>query len=146
MVLGSGVVPFLKLPITTTAGFALAFVFIGFSLFRYASNGFLSQLRVDTRFGGVRIGTINAAGDFSEKRAFPRSEVESFFIQRSASKPAKLCLRLKSKAQPLVLLRGNEDELLRPFERIVEALFVKKGSGKRVTTRANGNFIHATFN
>lgn len=145
IILCGGAVPFLGLPVLPTLGFALAFAFVGFSLYRYANNGFRTEVRIDTRFGKVRIGTVNAMDDFSEKRAFARSEVESFFIQRSTSRPARLCLRLKSRAQPMVLFAGPEDDLLPSFERIVEALFIKKGSGQRVQTRANDQFIHATF-
>ena len=143
--LGGGITPFLALPIITKIGFALAFVFVGYSIYRYASHGFRTELRIDTRLGDVLVGKVDAKGDFSEKRAFSKASVESFYIKRSKSGPAKLCMRLKKNAQQIVLFQADENDLLAPFERIVGALYVKKGSGRRVKTRANDQFIHATF-
>ena len=145
VILTSGAIPFLGLPVATTLSLAVAFVFVGFSIFRHANNGFRRELRIDTRFGNVRVGMVNAAGDFSERQSFSRAEVESFFIQRSKTRVGRLCMRLKKGAQPVVLFKGPEDDLLPSFERIVEALYTKKGSGKRVQTRANDRFINATF-
>ncbi len=145
VVLASGTIPFLNLPVVTTLGLALAFVFVGFSIFRHANNGFRRELRIDTRFGNVRVGTVNAAGDFYERQSFRKPDVESFFIQRSKTHVGRLCMRLKKSAQPVVLFKGPEDDLIPSFERIVEALYVEKGSGKRVKTRANDRFINATF-
>ena len=145
MALGGGAMPFFSLPVATEIFLALAFATVGFLIYRFAKNGLRTELRIDTRIGGVQAGKINASGDFYKKRAFPRATIGSFFIQRSKTRPAKLCLRLKENAQPIALFQGTEDDLLPAFEGIVEALFVKKGSGKRVKTRANDQFIHATL-
>lgn len=143
--LGGGAMPFVSLSISAKVGLALAFALVGLLIYRYAKNGLRTELRIDTRIGGIQAGKSNSDGDFAKQRVFPRATIESFFIQRSKTGAAKLCLRLKENLQPIALFQGTEDDLVPAFEGIIEALFVKKGSGKRVKTRANDQFIHATL-
>lgn len=128
-------------------GFAVAFAFVGFSIHRHARSGMRSELRLDTRNGKVRLGNVNARGDFTEKRVFRKQDMESFFIQRSKTPgKSRLYVRLKRNAQRVAMLEAPESELVPVLERLFEALFgEQRKPGGRVRTRVNGNMILADF-
>ena len=126
-------------------GMAMAFILVGFSTYRYANNGFRAELRIDSRFGEVRLGSVNSSGDFTAKRVSRKSDIESFFVMRSKQGKAKLCMRMRNNSQRVDLFEGPEKELVPALERIVEALFAQKGKAGRVRTKVTNRFIHASF-
>ena len=126
-------------------GMALAFVLIGFSTYRYANNGFRSELRIDSRFGEVRLGSVNFSGDFAAKRVSRKSEIESFFVMRSRKGKAKLCMQMRKDSQRVDLFDGAETDLVPVLERIVAALFARTGKVGLVRTMADDRFIRASF-
>lgn len=132
-------------PAFPAIGLAAACAFIGYSVHRYASTGFRSELRIDVRFGWVFIGTVNSDDDFTPKRSIQRHDVESLFIERTRSGTARLCLRLKKKSRRVVLMAGPENELVAPLKRTFETLFSDKGNRRRARTRATGDIIQASF-
>jgi hypothetical protein len=126
-------------------GMTLAFIFVGFSVYRYATSGMRSEIRVDSRFGFIRIGTVDCRNDFTEKRAFRKDQLETFFILRSKTSDAKLCLRVKNKPNQFILLEGSENDLVPVLERLYEVFFPPKNPRQRVQTRVEGDLIQARF-
>lgn len=130
----------------TNIGLAVASAFVGIALFAYAKRGMVKELRVDPYKKEVRLGTLNANGDFTLRRTIDTSAAQSFFLIRaSAPNPARLCARMKKGGQVIRLLSGSESELVPVLERISEALRPADLPKKRVRTRVTGAFIHATF-
>lgn len=123
----------------------LAFIFVGFSVYRYATVGMRSEIRIDSRFGFLRIGSVDCRNDFTEKRAFRKSQLQSFFILRSNTGKAKLCMRAKKSPNQFILLEAAEKELIPVLERLYEVFFPPKTKGKRVQTRVEGDVIQASF-
>ena len=132
-------------PAFPAMGLAAACAFIGYSLHRYASTGFRSELRIDVRFGWVFIRTVNSEDELTPKRSIQRPDVESFFIGRARSGTARLCMRLKRKSRRVVLMVGPENELVAPLKRTFETLFSEKGNRRRARTRVTGDTIQASF-
>jgi|GEM_PF-2937653 len=132
-------------PTFPVLGLALACAFTGFSLYRYASTGLRSELRIDVRFGWVFIGTVNSDDDFTSKRSIQRQDVESLFIERAKPGAAKLCMRLTEKSKKVVVMVGPEEELIAPLKRTFETLFSERVLRRRALTQVQGNIIQARF-
>ncbi len=132
-------------PVAPVLGIAAACALIGFSLHRYASTGFRSELRIDVRFGWVFLGTVNSDNDFTSKRAIHRRDVESLFIERAKSGSAKLCVQLKDKSRKVVAMVGPEEELIAPLKRTFETLFSEHDLRRRAITRIEGNTVQVAF-
>lgn len=126
-------------------GMTLAFIFVGFSVYRYATSGMRSEIRIDSRFGFIRIGTVDCRNDFTEKKAFRKEQLQTFFILRSKTGNAKLCMRAKNKTNQFFLLEGSESELVPVLERLYEVFFPPKNARQRVQTRVEGDLIQARF-
>lgn len=144
--------PFLRATTTNSGydlhsiGVASASALIGIALFFYANRGFGTEMRVDPHKREVRIGSINAKGDFRASRTFQVSKAQSFFLMRSSSPlKAQLCTRGRDGRQVIKLLNGSEAELIPLLERMSEALRPKDLPQKRVRTHVTAAFIHATF-
>ncbi|MEQ9053591.1 MAG: hypothetical protein RLO38_02680 [Roseovarius confluentis] len=127
-------------------GLAAAMAIVGFALYVYASRGFGTELRIDSFNREIKIGTVNAKGDFSLRKTIAASETQSLFLMRAAPpKPARLCMRSKKGGHVIKIINGSEEELIPVLERITEAFRPKHMANKRVRTRVTGAFIHATF-
>ena len=123
----------------------LAFIFVGFSIYRYATVGMRSEIRIDSRFGFLRIGSVDCRDDFTERKAFRQSQLQNFFILRSKTGKAKLCMRAKNSPNQFILMEGSEAELIPVLERLYEVFFPPKRKGSRVQTRLEGDMIQARF-
>lgn len=126
-------------------GMTLAFIFVGFSVYRYATSGMRSEIRIDSRFGFIRIGTVDCHNDFTEKKAFRKDQLQSFFILRSKTQDAKLCMRVKNRTNQFILLEGSENDLVPVLERLYEVFFPPQNARQRVQTRVEGDLIQARF-
>lgn len=127
-------------------GLAIAMAVVGLALYLYASRGLARELRVDPYNREVRIGSLNAKGDFRLRAKYAADEAQSFFLIRANSPhPARLCMRAKKGGNVVKLINGTEEELIPILERISESLRPKHLANKRVRTRVTGAFIHATF-
>jgi|GEM_PF-2807337 len=130
----------------TRLGLSAAFVIIGFSLFTYASRGFVPELRIDTNRREVAIGTMSSRGLFTPRKTISAKDVQSFFLLRAKNNsPATLCARRRNGNTMVKIMSGTEADLVPVLERISEAFRPANAPGGRVKTRASGAFIHATF-
>ncbi len=126
-------------------GMTLAFIFVGFSVYRYATSGMRSEVRIDSRFGHLRIGTVDCRNDFTEKKGFRKDQIQQFFILRSRTSNAMLCMRARNRVTQYILLEAPESELIPVLERLYEVFFPPKNARQRVQTRVEGDLIQARF-
>ena len=91
----------------------------------------------------VRLGSVNAEGEFSPNRTVRKQDVDSLFIQRSKKDAAKLCMRLKDDPRRVTLMVGPEDELVSPLKRVFETLFADKSDKRRAMTKIHASTIEA---
>ncbi len=127
-------------------GLSAGFVTTGFSVFTFASRGFVPELRIDTNNREVTTGTMNSRGIFTARHTIKASQVDSFFLLRAKNQaPAKLCARSRKSGRIAKIVSGTEAELVPVLEKITEAFSPRARTGGRVRTKANGAFIHATF-
>lgn len=125
---------------------SVACAFVGFALFVYAKRGLVKELHIDPYQRQLRIGTINADGQFSAREKVGAADVESFFLMRARPPaPAQLCSRMKKTGKVVKLIKGSEDELVPILENVSDALRPKNMANKRVRTRVSGAIILATF-
>lgn len=130
----------------TKLGIAVAMTIVGYALFVYSGRGLGPELHVDPYLQEIRVGTVNARGEFALRRTIPAKETQSFFLIRAASPaPATLCMRRKQGGQVIKIIKGSEAELIPILERISEAFRPKHLANKRVRTRITGAFVHASF-
>ena len=130
----------------SNVGLACAMVIVGLALFAYAHRGLGNELHIDPYKRELRIGTVNAKGDFRIKNTVSAKDTQSFFLMRAASRaPASLCMRRKKGDQVIKVMKGPEAELIPILERITEAFRPPNMANKRVRTRVTGAFIHASF-
>lgn len=127
-------------------GLASAMVVVALALFAYAHRGLGDELHVDSYRREIRVGTVNAKGDFRTRKTISANEVQSFFLMRAvAPAPAFLCMRRKTGDQVVKIMKGPEAELVPVLERIIESFRPPNMANKRVRTRVTGAFIHASF-
>lgn len=126
-------------PTLTTFGLALAFAFVGFSIYRHANCGIRSEIRVDTRLEYIRAGSVNSNQDFSARRAYRADQIEGIFIRQPKTGHARLYLRLKRNAQEIAILEGEESELAPVLVRLDQMLFAKRGGSRRHQARTKGS-------
>lgn len=133
--------------IATQAGMLAAFVAVGLGLHRYANRGFRRKIQVDAARGELRIGTINARGQFHLQSAYTVGEIESFFIVRSkdARTPAKLKMRLRRGAQTVAVIEGGEPSLVPLLEKITLTLRPPQMRNRSLRTKTTGRFIRMSF-
>lgn len=130
----------------TNIGLVSAMCIVGLAIFLHASRGLGTELHVDPYKREIRVGTVNAKGNFRARRTMSASDAQSFFLIRAnAPAPATLCMRRKKGGQVVKVMKGSETELIPILERISEAFRPRHLSNKRVRTRVTGAFIHATF-
>ena len=128
-------------------GLLAAFVLLGIAVHRWAGKGFRTKVQVDATRGEVRIGTVNAEGDFHLRATYPVSQIESFFIIRSGGPalPAKLKMRLRTGTQTVNVVEGPESSLVPILERMTLTLRPPKMRNRRVRTKTTGRFIRMSF-
>lgn len=128
-------------------GLLAAFIFVGVALHRWAGKGFRPKVEVDATRSEVRLGTVNADGDFHLRATYPVSQIESFFIIRSAnpSGASKLKMRLKTGTQTVSVVEGPEASLIPILERITLTLRPPQMKNRRVRTKTTGRFIRMSF-
>ena len=149
----SGIVLFLPGIASSSGGAAVqiamlgAFGFVGFALHRYADKGFRKKVQIDGDRGEVRVGTLNAKGNFHERASYKVNDIESFFIVRSKtpSVPSRLKMRMKNGALTIPLLESSERTLVPILERIIVTLHPPKKTNRRMRTKTTGRFLRVSF-
>ena len=119
--------------LTTTVrlSLSLATLAVGIAVYVHASRGFLSELQVDGVRHELRLARRNARNISHVQRRLPFQQVESCFVKRSKANGggATLFVRLKGRAQPLMLASGQERDLVPALERTIELV---KSSQKNI--------------
>ncbi|MDD9976740.1 MAG: hypothetical protein OXQ30_03245, partial [Boseongicola sp.] len=129
------------------AAMMIAFVLVGFALYRHADKGFRTKIQIDSSNREIRLGTQNAKGRFHLTHTYPVDDVESVFIARSKDTRTKAALkmRVKSGGQTLKLVEGSEAALTPILERVVLSLRPPQMRNRKVVTKATGGFIRMSF-
>ena len=88
---------------------------------------------------------MDCRNDFTEKKGFRKDQIQQFFILRSRTSNAKLCMRARNRVTQYILLEAPESELIPVLERLYEVFFPPKNARQRVQTRVEGDLIQARF-
>ena len=108
------------------SGVSLSLVMMGFAvlLYAYATRGFVPQAGFDKARKQFWVCKLNSKGHARIVTYYDRTDVQGLFIRRptAATKDAALCARIRGKLVPVVLIRGNLDDITKAHRELCQAL------------------------
>ena len=86
---------------------------VGLLIYAYGSRGFRRQMSLDTHDGQVSVTKINLNGNTRIDYRIDKNDIQSIYVQRPGSDrdTARLCLRVKGRNWPVVLISGGVHEV-----------------------------------
>jgi len=86
---------------------------VGLLIYAYGSRGFRRQMSLDTNKGQVSVTKINLNGTTRIDYRIDNKDIQSVYVQRPGidRDSAKLCLRVKGRNWPVILISGGLHEV-----------------------------------
>jgi hypothetical protein len=86
---------------------------VGLLIYAYGSRGFRRQMSLDTHRGQVSVTKINLNGNTRIDYRIDKKDIQSIYVQRPRidGDSAKLCLRVKGRNWPVILISGGLHEV-----------------------------------